>query len=73
MVDHSAFVSSDSALQTSHKPELLGFRVGIQSNDPHNLVFEPVLLRRQGQTPVINRNGNKSNTATTSNSQVETN
>ena len=53
----------------------IGFRVGIQSNrdDPQNLVFEPVLLHRQGQTPVINRNGNNSNTAATSDSQVETN
>ena len=52
----------------------IGFRVGIQSNrdDTQNLVFEPVLLRRQGQTPVINRNGNNSNTATTSDAQVET-
>ena len=53
----------------------IGFRVGIQSNrdDTHNLVFEPVLLRRQGQTPVINRNVNNSNTTTMSDSQVETN
>ena len=53
----------------------IGFHVGIQSNrdDTHNLVFEPVLLRRQGQMLVINRNGNNSNTATMSDSQVETN
>ena len=53
----------------------IGFRVGIQSNrdDTQNLVFEPVLLHRQGQMPVINRNGNNLNTATTSDAQVETN
>ena len=53
----------------------ISFRVRIQSNrdDTNNLVFEPVLLHRQGQTLVINRNGNNSNTATMSDSQVETN
>ena len=75
LVDHSASVFSHSALQTSHQSaHSIGFRVGIQSNrdDPQNLVFEPVLLCRQGQMPVINRNGNNSNTATTPDSQVET-
>ena len=53
----------------------IGFRVGIQSNreDPQNMVFEPVLLCRQGQTLVINRNRNNANTTNASDSQVETN
>ena len=43
----------------------VGFRVGIQSNreDTQNMVFEPILVRRQGQTQssVVNRNGNNAN------------
>ena len=43
----------------------VGFRVGIQSNreDTQNMVFEPILVQRQGQTQsaVVNRNGNNAN------------
>ena len=43
----------------------VGFRVGIQSNreDAQNMVFEPILVRRQ-QSTVVNRNGNNANTST---------
>ena len=77
MVDNQYFCVCSSCY-TSYSPTKISpsvSRVGIQSNrdDPHNMVFEPVLVHRQGQSPVVNRNGNNSNTVVGAEPQVESN
>ena len=53
----------------------VAFRVGIQSNreDTQNMVFEPILVRRQGQatSSVTNRNGNNANAVPAADPQVQ--